>query len=172
MFPAQPGSYVLHLLLEADQELQVGKLGAHHLPAGHYLYTGSACGPGGLQARVNRHILKQGQPHWHIDYLRPAARAVGVYYTLDTVMAGYQPWECSWSQRLVALPEACLPVPGFGASDCHRQCPAHLIAFPAHRSDYPSKNIEQAICVGGVAVDYIQIYSLPDPFIDRANEVK
>ena len=37
-------------------------------------------------------------------------------------------------QALAALPNACVPIPHFGASDCRMGCPAHLIAVPPHLS--------------------------------------
>lgn len=172
VLPTHPGTYVLHLFLEADQQLQIGKLGVFHLPAGHYLYPGSAHGRGGLQARVSRHIHKRGKLHWHIDSLRPITRVLEVFYTLDSVASGCQPLECCWGQALAALPEAALPVPGFGASDCRSHCSAHLVAFPARASTCLSKGIDQAIRAQGVAVSYIRVNSVPDPFIDGGNEVK
>lgn len=39
--------------------------------------------------------------------------------------------ECRWVGALVALPGAVAPVKGFGASDCARGCPAHLVLLPA-----------------------------------------
>jgi Uri superfamily endonuclease len=37
------------------------------------------------------------------------------------------PLECAWSQALAELPTAGIPVPRFGASDCHSGCKAHLV---------------------------------------------
>ncbi|HEX9029228.1 MAG TPA: DUF123 domain-containing protein, partial [Anaerolineales bacterium] len=54
--PAAPGSYVLYLRLSQRLELGVGRLGRLSFPAGEYLYLGSAGGPGGLRARLGRHI--------------------------------------------------------------------------------------------------------------------
>ncbi len=50
------------------------------LKPGFYIYVGSACGPGGLRARISRHLCgKRKRLHWHIDrilsspYVQPLA---------------------------------------------------------------------------------------------------
>jgi hypothetical protein len=53
--PAEPGTYALLLTATAPLEVVVGRLGACRLPAGHYVYVGSAHGPGGLAARLTHH---------------------------------------------------------------------------------------------------------------------
>ncbi len=35
----------------------------------HLIYVGSACGPGGLSARISRHLRKDKKIHWHIDQI-------------------------------------------------------------------------------------------------------
>jgi len=37
---------------------------------GYYIYIGSAFGPGGVRARMLRHLRADKPKHWHIDYLR------------------------------------------------------------------------------------------------------
>jgi Uri superfamily endonuclease len=127
--PAQPGSYALILELTGPQVLQVRRLGRFNFLAGIYVYLGSACGPGGIRARVGRHLCGGGQPHWHIDYLRPEADFRGYGYIVETgdCHVAHTPKECNWSQKLAALPGASIPVPRFGASDCRSGCPAHLV---------------------------------------------
>ena len=39
------------------QEVPIGKLGVLHMLPGIYVYVGSALGPGGLAARIERHAL-------------------------------------------------------------------------------------------------------------------
>ena len=119
------GSYVLTLELKHSRVLTIGRLGKVTLPAGLYAYTGSSCGPGGLRARLGRHLRGGGARHWHIDYVRAAAQVQACFYTVSDT-----PLECAWSQALAALPGAMIPVPGFGASDCRSGCGAHLIALP------------------------------------------
>ncbi len=120
--PRSPGTYVLILHLDQDRDIQVGRLGAFHFPAGFYAYPGSAYGPGGLRARLTRHVAGGKHRHWHIDYLRQVAPVRALWLAED------QRQECAWAQALARLPLAHQPVPGFGASDC--RCPSHLFHFP------------------------------------------
>lgn len=122
--PKQAGTYALILRLDEKRRLTAGRLGEFELIPGTYIYLGSAFGPGGLRARLRRHLAGTGSPHWHIDALREIAPPIRAVYTLSDLHL-----ECDWSQSLHALPDAIVPVPGFGASDCRSACPAHLVAF-------------------------------------------
>ncbi|MDY7075585.1 MAG: GIY-YIG nuclease family protein [Chloroflexota bacterium] len=101
----------------------IGRLGHFQFQAGWYAYAGSACGPGGLVARVSRHLRAPKPLRWHVDYLRAYARPVEIWYATGTRRR-----ECVWAQALSDLQGASIPVPRFGASDCC--CPAHLTHFP------------------------------------------
>jgi histidyl-tRNA synthetase len=116
--PATPGAYVLALRLDAPLDVRVGKISAT-LPAGDYLYCGSARGPGGLRARLARHMRPQKRPHWHIDQLTAVASVLGAFVHKDGD-------ECALNAALAHLP---IPVAGFGSSDC-RRCAAHLRLWP------------------------------------------
>ena len=125
--PEQPGVYALHLKLVHTNHFRVGKLGEFIFPPGDYVYIGSAMGPGGLQARLNRHLSGDGRPHWHIDWIRAVTEVIGYCYLMSESSL-----ECRWSQVLAADPGASIPVPRFGASDCRSKsgkCAAHLILF-------------------------------------------
>ncbi|MGH8626698.1 MAG: DUF123 domain-containing protein [Gammaproteobacteria bacterium] len=50
---------------------------------GFYAYVGSACGHGGIRARVSHHLASIAQPHWHIDYLLGFATPIEVWYALS-----------------------------------------------------------------------------------------
>ncbi len=106
-------TYQLHLLLPRPCRLQVGRLGIFHLPAGFYMYTGSA--RRGLTARVSRHFSRAKTLRWHIDYLLDGhARIVDVRY--------FAREECALNR---ATPGRVL-IPRFGASDCRAGCGSHL----------------------------------------------
>ena len=105
---------------KVEEEIAVGKLGSFALPAGYYLYVGSAQGTGGLSARLARHRRRDKKLHWHIDYLLEHAQLVEVWSAAST-----DKLECLWAQAARELPDSQIPVPGFGASDCY--CPSHLI---------------------------------------------
>ncbi len=123
MAPRQAGSYVLIMRLPDPVGIDVGHLGRCEFDRGWYAYAGSARGPGGLAARIDRHRRTTKPLHWHVDYLRAYATAVAVWYTV-----GERRRECRWARALSELPGARLPAPRFGASDC--RCRAHLIGYP------------------------------------------
>ncbi len=118
------GAYYLLFRLDVALELKVGKLGPVTLPPGWLVYVGSALGPGGLSARLQRHLRSDKRLHWHIDYLTAVCAPVDWYAEISNVRL-----ECAWVQRLLTLPEIAVPAPGFGSSDCREGCPAHLVAL-------------------------------------------
>jgi Uri superfamily endonuclease len=120
--PASPGAYALVFALSGSLRLPVGALGLCELPAGVYIYVGSACGPGGLRARVRRHFRPEKPLHWHVDYLTAAIPPVEVIWEASGARR-----ECEWVRAFVAETGAVAPVPGFGSSDCKAGCPAHLL---------------------------------------------
>lgn len=117
--PAAPGDYVLMLRLKRPARLAIAALGRFNLPAGWYLYVGSARGPGGLAARVGRHLRPSPVCHWHIDYLRRAASVEEVWW-----LEGVERRECAWARAISQSRGAEILAPRFGASDCG--CLTHL----------------------------------------------
>lgn len=114
----QPKTYQLLIELPHPLRLAVGALGHIQLPAGRYIYTGSA--RSNFEARIARHTNwaenHQRPRHWHIDYLlaAPGTTVAGVRrYTED---------ECDIQLR---TPGTVL-IPGFGATDCRAGCGSHL----------------------------------------------
>ena len=67
--PAAPGAYVVLFQAVRPVAFRAGALGALELPPGWLMYVGSARGPGGLAARVGRHLCGTGRPRWHVDFL-------------------------------------------------------------------------------------------------------
>ncbi|MCU0519907.1 MAG: GIY-YIG nuclease family protein [Anaerolineae bacterium] len=116
--PRAGGTYGLELALAGDTQCAIGALGRWSLSAGLYLYVGSAWGPGGLGARLGRHLRGDGATRWHIDYLRALATPMTLW------VAPGEHLECAWAQALGASPGVGIAVPRFGASDCH--CASHL----------------------------------------------
>ncbi|PWB88845.1 histidine--tRNA ligase, partial [Methylocystis sp. MitZ-2018] len=78
-----------------------------------------ARGPGGLRARLARHMRKDKRAHWHVDQLALAGEIVGAF-----ILEGGD--ECALNAALDGFP---IPLPGFGSSDC-RRCEAHLRLWP------------------------------------------
>ena len=118
--PSLPGAYVLVIELAEPLSFDIG--GGRHvrLRPGRYAYCGSARGPGGLKARLARHLRTQKPVHWHVDHLTGIGKIVAVGFRVDGR-------ECDLLNHIASLPGAWIPAPGLGSSDCAR-CAAHLAA--------------------------------------------
>ncbi len=117
-----PGAYILVVDLTRPLALDLRTSGPTLLAPGRYAYCGSARGPGGLRARIGRHLRKDKTLRWHVDHLTAAGRVTA----LAAVPGGQ---ECALFRQVLACSGAAVPVPGFGSSDC-RRCPAHLASVP------------------------------------------
>ncbi|MGD2058244.1 MAG: GIY-YIG nuclease family protein, partial [Anaerolineales bacterium] len=126
-FPARRGLYVLICAIDDPVTLDIGRLGRLSFAAGSYAYVGSARGPGGLAARLNRHLRppEQKQTHWHIDYLLARAQLQCAAWAVEPHSS-----ECEWSDSLADL-GARWPR-RFGASDC--RCEGHMIGLDPQTS--------------------------------------
>jgi len=140
------GIYTLLLFLSKQVTLTIGKLGKQRFPMGYYTYTGSALGKGAssLKHRIARHLRKEKRMFWHIDYLladeNVSVEAVIVAETNENM-------ECKTNQHMKTIMGAKVPVKGFGASDCRKNCKSHLLYFP---------EIENADCLVQKLVEYLQ----------------
>ncbi len=121
--PAGPGAYLLILGLSATASLGIPRFAGTGLEPGTYVYAGSARGPGGIRARVGRHLRSEKAVRWHIDHLTTGRRSIWANVHPDAD-------ECSLVARLLAGGAFETPLPGFGSSDC-RSCTAHLLRFSA-----------------------------------------
>ncbi len=92
------------------------------LSAGYYAYVGSAFGSGGLSGRLRHHRHVAEKPHWHVDYLRRAARLTAIWMQESEIRREHE-----WAAILGNMPGVAIPAARFGASDC--RCPAHLFYF-------------------------------------------
>jgi Uri superfamily endonuclease len=115
--PDEPGAYALLLTVRRTLRLDLPALGNPALPPGLYVYAGSARGPGGIRARVARHLRRDKAVHWHVDRITAFVRPSGV-----AAFPGGD--ECAIVAGLRG--QATVPIPGFGSSDC-RGCAAHLL---------------------------------------------
>lgn len=119
--PAEGGAYVLLVRLDRTVALDIKTFAGATLPAGRYAYCGNAYGPGGIRARVARHLKRDKALRWHVDHLTTAGRIEQV-----AVCPGGR--ECDLVQEILTG-GGCAVVPGFGSSDC-RRCSAHLLLIP------------------------------------------
>jgi Uri superfamily endonuclease len=123
--PREAGAYVLLINLGGPLSLDMPAFRGKSLAPGLYGYCGSAFGPGGIRARVSRHLRGDKPMRWHVDRLTVAGRVEQA-----GIRIGGR--ECDLAGELLA--RGCMAVlPGFGSSDC-RGCPAHLLRMPDDNS--------------------------------------
>lgn len=118
--PPDHGTYALIYRCDVPFQAVAGKLGPVSFAAGHWIYIGSAFGPGGLKSRLTHHLKPAVRPHWHLDYVKHALIPIEIWLTTDPLKQ-----EHAWASDLWHLKGASCPIAGFGASDC--TCRAHLI---------------------------------------------
>ena len=108
--PESKGVYVLIVWVKQTQRLVIGRLGRFTLIPGFYGYLGSACGHGGIRARITHHLVPAGEPHWHIDYLLGVATPIELWYALAD-----RKLEQEWAEMLQHSARFRTPIPRFGA---------------------------------------------------------
>ena len=108
------GSYILIIYLDRDMSIRVGALGEIDLKAGYYAYTGSALNS--LENRINRHLKKDKNIFWHIDYLLRFGEVIRVW-----IVVSDQRKECVTASNYHS---SASPIERFGSSDC--KCVSHL----------------------------------------------
>jgi Uri superfamily endonuclease len=109
--------YSVHLQLNEDLVLTVGKLGTFQFQKGTYIYVGSA--KRAIVSRLARHKKTEKKLRWHIDYLRPFCEITKIITYENTI------GECGLAEKIRKSEGGTLPIKGFGASDC--SCSSHLI---------------------------------------------
>jgi len=117
IIPNSVGTYILIVRLEEDRRIVIGSLGEILFPRGIYAYVGSAMGPGGLRARIMRHLRHEKRKFWHIDFLLGEASIIEVI-----IIPAPERLECRIARFLIE--RGVRYVPRFGSSDC--RCPSHL----------------------------------------------
>jgi Uri superfamily endonuclease len=118
--PVERGAYALVIDLARPLALEIPRFIGSVLPAGRYVYCGSAYGAGGIAARVARHRRVDKKLRWHMDHLTWPGTVVDVLQA-----AGGR--ECALLAAVLATPGAHVPLWRFGSTDC-ATCPAHLVA--------------------------------------------
>ena len=122
------GIYTLIISSSKEVCLQIGKLGTQRFPRGYYTYTGSALGTGAssLSHRISRHLRKEKQKLWHIDFFL-ADESTAITTIIATKVD--KKMECEMNRYIKREGGARVPVVGFGASDCKENCESHLLYF-------------------------------------------
>jgi Uri superfamily endonuclease len=123
--PKSPGTYLLVLYLIRNMQIEVGRLTTRDFKRGWYAYVGSAFGPGGLAARLRRHLKREKKNHWHIDYLRASAWIKEIWVSTELHSLEHQ-----WALVMKNSPWVVYSVAAFGSSDC--RCSSHLFYLKKH----------------------------------------
>lgn len=114
------GTYLLLLHFRGPCVVRAGALGPVRLgPLA--AYAGSA--KVALSKRVARHLRRDKNIRWHIDYAALAADRI------DAIPRPGRYDECRLAQALARLPGAEVVV-GFGNGDCAAGCGGHLVRLP------------------------------------------
>lgn len=113
-----PGTYALILHSHSRERVQVGRWRGIELQPGYSIYVGSAFGPGGVQARVSRHLRVEKPQRWHIDYVTSLVTPLAAWVSYAS-----EKLEHRWAQFFFEKNKL-TSVPGFGCSDC--KCHSHL----------------------------------------------
>lgn len=108
------GTYTLLAQISDDVEVKIGSLGEIDFKPGGYAYVGSALK--NMNKRIERHLRKEKNLHWHIDYFLTEARITEIIYG-----KGEEKRECSIARMLAKKFSS---IEGFGASDC--RCKSHM----------------------------------------------
>jgi Uri superfamily endonuclease len=121
--PSLPGAYAMAIEFADTVVVMLSGRPPIALPAGRYLYCGFAKGPGGLKARLSRHMRRGKSVRWHVDQLTEQGLVIG-----NWVFPGGD--ECGLVQMCSHLP---MPIAGFGSSDC-ATCRSHLLQWSNGRA--------------------------------------
>ncbi len=114
--PVLPGAYLLLVEVPQVARVKLPNRPRARLVPGRYIYAGSAYGPGGLKARVSRHMRRAKRCCWHIDQLTKIGNVLGVWAFPGGI-------ECDLVEMNSAVP---VPIVEFGSTDCKR-CRSHLL---------------------------------------------
>lgn len=98
MSKVRKGTYALIVELKEEEEIEVGRLGVLSFKRGYYAYIGSAMG--GLDGRIGRHLRKDKNKHWHIDYLleKGAVRTVFLWKGKERNVLLHLIWKMSLAE--------------------------------------------------------------------------
>lgn len=119
--PDGKGAYVLAIRIDRATEFALNGRAPVLMEPGWLVYAGSARGPGGMRARLRRHLSRNKSLHWHVDRLTLAA---GEVVAVPQSAAS----ECGIIDSLLQSPNFDIAVRGFGNTDC-RICETHLLRF-------------------------------------------
>ncbi len=119
--PKAKGGYIIIIEVSKSILITMSKRKIRAGP-GFYAYIGSAGGPGGLRARLLRHIRKTKKLRWHIDQITS-----NIYTNIIKIILSTEVWGKTFENRIsLCLSNKNLDyIKGFGSSD-DRNSRSHL----------------------------------------------
>jgi Uri superfamily endonuclease len=108
-------TYILILKQNKNLSIEIGKVGKIFFKKGYYLYVGS--GKRNLEKRLKRHIKREKNIHWHIDYLTS-----NLNFEIIEIYLFEKLNECELAKKFIE--SNFYYIKNFGSSDCH--CKSHL----------------------------------------------
>jgi Uri superfamily endonuclease len=124
---SETGAYLIAIHLAQARTVERPRSAV--LAAGCYIFAGNAHGPGGLAARIARHLKPNKRRRWHVDAVTAGAAEV-------SALAYRGRGECDLISELLATGAFSTPLHRFGSSDC-RSCAAHLVYWTGGRLSRP-----------------------------------
>jgi Uri superfamily endonuclease len=121
--PSLPRTYAMAIEFANKVAVTLSGRSPIVLPAGRYLYCGSAKGPGGLKTQLSHHMRRCKPVRRHVDRLTEQGLVIGSW-----IFPGGD--ECRLVQMCSYL---LMPIAGFGSSDC-ATCRSHLLQWSNGRT--------------------------------------
>lgn len=112
--------YQIYFELRNETEIYIPRFGQVLFRKGLYVYTGS--GGNNVIKRINRHLKRGKNEHWHIDFVLPIAKIL----LIKIIRAKSRKTECQINLETQKKLGGIFPVKRFGSTDC-RDCPSHLL---------------------------------------------
>ena len=170
--PALPGAYAMAIEFADKVAVTLSGRSLIVLPAVRYLYCGSAKGPGGLKARLSRHVQRGKSVRWYVDQLTEQGLVVGNWIFLGGD-------DCEVVQMCSYLP---MPIAGFGSRVRRRlNNVEHLLAEGAQellgvgRANAPDHAGREVLldavgrgrgrCAQEPRLELLAVCSIVDPFV-------
>ena len=116
------GIYLLEMKAESNIRIEHPKFNDNVLPEGYYYYSGSA--QKNLDHRIIRHLKKEKETHWHVDYL--TTRKEIIIENIYQIPNLSKKSECILIAKLLRNTGLESIINNFGSSDC-KKCNSHLL---------------------------------------------
>jgi len=87
-----------------------------------------------LSHRILRHLRKEKRSFWHIDFL--LAQEDAAVMSVVAAPTTNRKMECHINSYIKEKCQAKIAIPGFGASDCRKNCGSHLLFSQDNIKDF------------------------------------